>query len=326
MTFSYSKLLAETKPLKSPVFLVGAERSGTTMFRLMLAHHPEIGVCPEFENALDPLVSKSVWPTTRCYIEQISQNWILRDQGFSIDRSLAVPQLIDSFLLQTKALRQAEEVVAVVHRNIEVINELWGGNARYIHIVRDPRDVARSNINMGWAGNVWYGVEAWLELERAWDALKKSLPHDAYIEVIQEELIRSPKRVLTQVCSFMGLDFSSSMLDYPQSSNYSMPDPDLTQQWQEKLTSSEIQLVEARVGNLLVERGYSMSGLEKQYPGAISRLRILFENKVRKLKFRLNFYGARLYFAELFSRRLRLTAWRKRLDSQLYVKWRSSLK
>ena len=325
MTFSYSQFPDGAELPKHPSFLVGAERSGTTLFRLMLAQHPKIGVCPEFENALDPLVGKKVWPQTRRYIDQISQNWILRDQGFSIDRSLTVHRLIDSFLIQTMELRQAEEVVAVVHRNIEVVNKLWS-NARYIHIVRDPRDVAKSNIGMGWAGNVWHGVTPWLELELAWGKLKKCLPNDAYTEVTQEELIRSPEQVLMRVCSFMDLDYNPCLLDYPQTSRYTKPDSNLTQQWLKKLTSREVQLVEARVGELLLQRGYCYSGLETTSPGVFTRLGLMFDNKIRKLIFRLHSYGSRLYLEELFSRRLRVRRWRKRLDPRLYVKWRSSLK
>lgn len=309
----------------NPIFLVGAECSGTTLFRLMLAQHPAVGVCPGFENALDPLVNKKVWPKTNHYVDQISHNWILRDQGFSIDRSLTVPQLIDSFLFQTMKLRAAEQVVAVVHRNIEVVGKLWG-RARYIHIVRDPRDVARSNLKMGWAGHIWHGVTQWLEVEQAWDRLKKQLPNNAYVEISLEELSQAPESVLARVCSFMNIDYNPAMLDFPQNSAYSLPDPDLTQQWRERLAPNEVQLVEARVGDLMLQRGYSHSGLGKEHPGVFARFKFLVENKIRKLLFRLDSYGFRLFVEELISRRLGLKWWRQRLDSQLYVKWRSSLK
>jgi Sulfotransferase family len=38
--------------IKKPVFLVGSERSGTTLFRLMLDHHPQIACFFEFEYAV----------------------------------------------------------------------------------------------------------------------------------------------------------------------------------------------------------------------------------------------------------------------------------
>lgn len=39
--------------VSEPIFLVGAERSGTTVLRLMLDHHPKIAWCSEFEYAVD---------------------------------------------------------------------------------------------------------------------------------------------------------------------------------------------------------------------------------------------------------------------------------
>jgi hypothetical protein len=325
MDNSHSSVPSAKGFTKKPVFLVGAERSGTTLFRLMLAQHPDVAVCPEFENVFDPLAGKKTWPETPRFLTQLKGNWIFQDQGFSINSTLSVPKLISSFLTQCQQKKNVEQVLAVVHRHIEVIDDIWK-DARYIHIVRDPRDVARSNVAIGWAGNIWHGVSRWVEVEKAWDKLKKQLPDNAYIEVSQEELIRSPEQVLSQVCSFMGIGYHSDMLTYPQASSYSKPDSSLTQQWKTKLTAKEIQLVEARVGDLLLQRGYSPSGLDDDYPGIITRLGLLSNNKIRKLLFRIDFYGLQLYFAELLSRRLRLSRWQKHLEPQLYAKWRSSLK
>ncbi|MGL5077751.1 MAG: sulfotransferase, partial [Waterburya sp.] len=38
--------------IKQPIFLVGAERSGTTLLRLMLDNHPQLAWCYEFEYAV----------------------------------------------------------------------------------------------------------------------------------------------------------------------------------------------------------------------------------------------------------------------------------
>lgn len=50
-----------------PIFLVGAERSGTTVLRLMLDHHPQIAWCYEFEYAVDQMLDNGDFPKLEAY-------------------------------------------------------------------------------------------------------------------------------------------------------------------------------------------------------------------------------------------------------------------
>ena len=47
---------------EEPFFLVGSERSGTTLLRLMLAHHQHIECAPEFEFLVEEMPDGSGWP------------------------------------------------------------------------------------------------------------------------------------------------------------------------------------------------------------------------------------------------------------------------
>ncbi|MEL7520985.1 MAG: sulfotransferase, partial [Cyanobacteria bacterium J06553_1] len=49
-------------PVAQPIFLVGAERSGTTLLRIMLDHHPQQAWCHEFEYAVDLLDESGGFP------------------------------------------------------------------------------------------------------------------------------------------------------------------------------------------------------------------------------------------------------------------------
>ena len=44
--------------IHEPFFLVGSERSGTTLLRLMLDHHTQLSWCNEFEYAVDLVSDK----------------------------------------------------------------------------------------------------------------------------------------------------------------------------------------------------------------------------------------------------------------------------
>lgn len=49
--------------IEKPVFLVGAERSGKTLLRLMLEHHPDISWLNEFEYSVDLVSDQGEYPS-----------------------------------------------------------------------------------------------------------------------------------------------------------------------------------------------------------------------------------------------------------------------
>jgi hypothetical protein len=309
----------------SPIFIVGAERSGTTLFRLMLNHHAEISVCSEFEYIVDPLVGCDGWPDLATFHSQLRSNWIFQEHGFFISPSLSYPELAHSFLEQVRQRKNVRQVVAVVHRNFDQLQRIWP-NARYIHIIRDPRDVAKSVIGMGWAANVWHGVRFWIEAEEMWNHMKPNIASDRFTEIKYEDLVCSPEAVLQQVCQFINVDYSSSMLDYPTTTTYAKPNPKLINQWQKKLRPREIELVEARAGHLLMQRGYELSVQPVRYPSRLEQLQLKVEDKLGCLRYRFRQLGFWLFIGEYISRKFHIKSWQNQLEPQLATIWRSSLK
>ena len=53
----------EQVPLRDPVFLVGSERSGTTLLRLMLDHHPAIAFDKEADYMVTMVSDAGVLPS-----------------------------------------------------------------------------------------------------------------------------------------------------------------------------------------------------------------------------------------------------------------------
>lgn len=138
--------------ITQPIFLVGAERSGTTVLRLMLDHHPQLAWHSEFEYAVDRISETGEWPHIDEYHQWLAKQRIFLDLDFKLDHTLTYPQLINSFLVQKRDRDHKPIVGATVHRHFDKVLSIWP-DARFIHIVRDGRDVARSCIGMGWAGN-----------------------------------------------------------------------------------------------------------------------------------------------------------------------------
>lgn len=293
--------------LDTPVFLVGAERSGTTLLRLMLDNHPGIIWQSEFEFAVDCIDGAGNWPSLEEYYDWLGKDRIFIDTGFAIDKTLSYPELIKSFLSQKAAGTNAQIIGATCHRHFDHLLTIWP-QARFIHILRDPRDVAKSNIRMAWAGNVWHGADRWIEAEHTWEKLSRQLPTSRQFEFHYEDLIANPPKTLTAICEFLGISYSEDMLDYSESSTYSPPDMDLRQQWKEKLSSKEVRQVEYRVGELLEQKGYQPSGLPKLSPSWLTRKKLWLHNQLSRRLLRIRQFGFFLVAGNFIARKCRFSA------------------
>lgn len=294
-------------------FLVGAERSGTTLLRLMLDGHPELAFRYEFELAVDLVGDDGTWPELETYYEFLRTfRWV--DPPPDIDRSLAYPALVRSILEQKRRADGKPRVGAVVHRHYGRLLHLWP-EARFVHIVRDPRDVARSCLGMGWAGNVWTGVEQWVEAERLWERVRADLPRHRRLEIRYEDLVLDVRATLRRICAFIGIDGGESaidaMLDYPSRSIYRAPDRSLVEQWRRKLSTRQIQLVEERTHGMLVPRGYLPSGLPPIHLTSLERGLLRAHCRARRAQWAAHTYGTGLWLEGVLSRRVGPKRWRE---------------
>ena len=311
--------------ISQPFFLVGAERSGTTVLRLMLRHHPKIAWCNEFEYSVDLLSDSGKLPDLSQYYEWLDTHRGFRASGFDIDRSLGSPELVNSFLVQKRDGEAAEIIGATVHRHFDRVLHIWP-DARFIHIIRDPRDVARSCIGMGWAGNVWFSVERWREAELLWNRLKAVIPESRRCELSYEELIAQPVLTLTRVCEFVGVSYDEKMFDYVKNSNYEFPDPKYIAQWKRKMSEQEVQLVEKKVGNLLVERGYEPSGFPPITVSPLMEKSLKIQNWWGRLQGRVERLGWPLVLQDYAARKLGPKSWQKKVQLEINAVYQSRLK
>ncbi len=146
-------------------------------------------------------------------------------------------------------------VGAKIHHAFDRIPAVWP-ECRVIHMVRDPRDVARSIVQMRWEGNLWAAARWWREAEETWERLRAQLRPERFIEVTFCEIVSDPKKALDRICSFLGVAFSDEMLRYHERSTYEAPNPSMDQRWKSTFTRHEVALVESGVGELLESRGY----------------------------------------------------------------------
>jgi Sulfotransferase family len=284
---------------ETPVFIVGPVRSGSTVFRLMLDSHPEISNPGEFDFFFDMIGESGQYPDVHTYLEWLSINRFFPSY-LEIDSDLVYPELIGSFSNQLSIHGQV--LTMNVHRNFHLIPYVFP-KARYIRLLRDPRDVARSCIGMGWAGHVYYGVDTWIAAEKSWQQLRSGLNVDQYMQIKYEDLMNDVESELEKVCTFLGVDYSDRMLSYASTSTYDLPDKRLCYQWKRKYTKRELQLVESKVSNYLEGIGYELGGYGSASPGLMEKIYLYFEHRKKRASHHIQRYGLRLYVANALANR-----------------------
>jgi len=256
------------------VVVYGALRSGTTLLRLMLDGHPRLSCPGETDFIFDHLTGSA--REGRYDRGALERDRIYRaHMAAHADIPLARHDP-DAFIARIAG--EDKIAVLMLHRHLDRVLELYPG-MRVIHMLRDPRDVARSSIGMGWAGTTYHGVGHWIDTERGWQATGARLPAHQVLTLRYEDLIRDTEDELGRLCAFVGLDYVPEMMGYAGSSTYDRPDPALVEQWRRKQTPREIALVEGRIGPLLAAAGYASSGHAPITPTGLDKVRLALADR-----------------------------------------------
>lgn len=269
------------------VVLYGALRSGTTMLRLLLDGHPDISCRGETDFLFDHF-RPGPGDQLVLDIEALKADRIFQNAGLPLPTATDAPGALTQMIDAIRARGDARVHVLVLHRHLDLLRRMLPG-MRLLHLLRDPRDVARSSIGMGWAGNTWYGVDHWIGTESDWQARK--LPGELVFSLRYEDFLQTPEQTLTALCGFLGLGYDPVMLRLEERSSYEPIDPGLAWQWRRKQSPRELAELEAKIGPLLTASGYAPAGPAPTLPGPWRRLRLWLQNKRHVWKVRIERYG-----------------------------------
>ncbi len=189
----------------APIFIVGCQRSGTTMLRLILDSHPDIACGPETRFLRDwEKITGSDWHR----IERF---------GFPREYWLAkVREFFGSFQSEYAAGRGKTRWADKSPLYALVLDYVWEvfPDAQVIHIIRDVRDVTSSH-------RVAFGYRSALGAPRKWGryitAARRSaakVPADRYHEVRFERLVADREQTMRGIVDFLGARWEPAMLDY----------------------------------------------------------------------------------------------------------------
>jgi hypothetical protein len=253
--------------VKSPIVIYGAPRSGTTYVRYLLSAHPEVFITNETR----------IFTWAHYALKEVGQLVMANRDQFAVNLREVLPQLIRDFYakLAPQTARYWGDKNPHYARPedagcLELIADLFPGS-RFIHVIRDGRDVVASLIRKTHAdGSPWVD---WEGAHRVWgDHLDvgcefgSSIPRDYYFELRYEDLVRDDLEVARRVFSFLRLDLHRRVEDFclrerEHRTPFSRPTRELRgsashSDW-ERLLSPEARLRSLeRLGERLVRHGY----------------------------------------------------------------------
>lgn len=279
-----------------PLFIVGAPRSGTTLLRTLLNRHPRIALCDETyffyyvykrAGAFGDL-SKS---TNRSHL--VDQYLVTdRIKRLELDEGKLQEALLDEgdsyaaffasllkFFARSKGKERWGEKTPDHALHVDTLLA-WYPNCRIIHIIRDPRDVVASLLRMPWgAKSVLANSRRWVQCNEAAVRLQGC---ENYKTIQYEQLTKDPKSELTDICQFVGEEYSPDMLVPDKNATvhkwwFERAQGEITQDrletWRQELTAQQVAMVEWVAGTYMRQFGYCTSQSQPS-AGAIARARI----------------------------------------------------
>tara|TARA_R110002049_G_scaffold44333_3_gene129876 strand:+ start:123051 stop:123893 length:843 start_codon:yes stop_codon:yes gene_type:complete len=278
-------------------FIVGVGRSGTTLLRMMLDAHPEMAIPPEL-NWLEATMQDfdATEPDLQALADKIAktQSWPDLDMSRSdLDHLLQAsrPPLAQSFLRQLyrRYANRFDKPRSGDKTPKNLLRMPWLQQvlpeARFIHIIRDGRDVALS-----WK-SVWIGERADIsQLATSWknqieQGRRDSAQLTHYMEIRYEALSADPEKVLRQVCEFIELEVHPAQASFHNMSARRLeelkdmqhhrpiaaqerqdmfalttrpPTTERIDKWKSEMTDQEIAIFHEKAGGLLHELGYEI--------------------------------------------------------------------
>lgn len=297
-------MVAQQSSHESPFFLVGAHRSGTTLTGLMLDSHPDLSWFHDFDWAAKYIPLDGTWPTLEeykvCLKDDFAYNFWNLD--FDYGNPQTYPDVLDGFLKQRRDRDQRSLSGATVHVNFAELPKIWP-HAKFLHLKRDPRDVAQSTIKFQWNGNAWGASQRWLEAELEWDKLCKIVPESQRLEFKFEDLIADPVDTLKQITEFLGIPYTEEIFSYIDRTPYSYPNPNMVYKWRDTMRAKDIEMVEIALGDLLTRRGYDKVS-PKNDVSALKKWLWTVSDRFTKFRWRAARYGWKLWIAQFAARRL----------------------
>lgn len=274
----------ERRPIMSdaPIFILGTNRSGTTLLRLMLNAHSRIAVPEEMlyfrsDYAGVPVERWQAPGLSDAAYEELARSFVQNAEA--LHPELGTLRLIERIMHDgPRDLRYPYEMIMSTWANLQG-KPRWGektpGNlfyvdviydmfpdAQFIYIARDPRAGVASMQRAEFFPEdiVFNALSRHKHFSTARRLLREHVPPAQWMEMRYEDLVIAPTAALEQVCAFLNEPFESGMLAYHHTAADYMKDEAATgfnaaatrpvstsrlEDWRSRLTPEDVAVVES---------------------------------------------------------------------------------
>ncbi len=243
------------------IFIIGNPRSGTSMLRLMLTMHPRLHLPPECGFMLWWYDTYADWcaEDTKTRLESFLDD-LLRSQKiefWNIDRNALASYVKErspsdyaelcKLVYRFHAKMAGKEEAAIGDKNnfhlehLETLRLLFP-EAKFIHIIRDGRDVAVSYRKLHRKKSASpYRPDLPIDIDRIayeWcrniQTIEAGLKHVDSMTVRYEDLVRQPKYELECICEHLNVSYNVDMLLFHQQNRLKKLEPEEFSDWKHK--------------------------------------------------------------------------------------------
>lgn len=274
-------------------FFVGSGRSGTTLFRNVFDAHPKLAVMHEghFVGAMARVSRRyesSSGVDTDAFLRDLFNNDNFKRQGLTrpaVEAALAgaPPQhLADAIRIVLQAYAAAHGKPYYGDKTPGYVAQIKDlatmfPDAKFVHIIRDGRDVAMSYLERDEWGPASIAEAALYWRSRVGRGRKagSALGDERYREVRYEDMVDDPEGTTTSLCGFLGLEYDPAMMEYHQRgrefaastkhpeafAGLAKPVTKGMRDWRIEMAPDDVALFETIAGDLLAELAYDVTGI-----------------------------------------------------------------